>query len=182
KREDEPAAVSGPAFDPEAASVQFDEALRECESESGPLALLDADVRLLELLEDPFPVVYGDTGPGVRHRDKHLSVLTRRRDDDASAPRRELDGVREQVEDDLPDAALVTVDEIDVGPELEREAHAVLRRPLPHHHHAALQSLAEREGRDFELDLSGLDLGQVEHVVDQVQEVVSRREDVVEVF
>src|SRR5262245_66428090 len=57
QREDDPAAVSGPAFDPDAASVQFDEALRECESEAGSLALPHADVRLLELLEDPFPVV-----------------------------------------------------------------------------------------------------------------------------
>src|SRR5262245_5529524 len=43
KREDEPAAVSGPALDPDAPSVQLDEALRERESEAGALALLHAD-------------------------------------------------------------------------------------------------------------------------------------------
>src|SRR5262245_22804481 len=133
KREAEPAAAPSLAFDPDAPSVQFDEALRERESEAGPLALPHAHVRLLELPEDPFLVVCGDTGPRVRHRHEHLSVLPRRRDDDASPPWRELDRVREQVEDDLLDAALVTVDEIDVGSELEREEYAVLGRPLPHH-------------------------------------------------
>src|SRR5438067_2671612 len=182
KREHEAAPMPGLAFDPDAPSVQFDETLRERESEAGALALPYADVRLLELLEDPFLVVCRDTGPGVRHRDQHLSVLPRRRDDDASAPRRELDRVREQVEDDLLDAALVTVDKIDVGCELERDEYLVLRRPLPHHHHAALQRLAEREGRAFEFDLPGLDLGQVENLVDQAQEVIPRCEDVVEVL
>src|SRR4051794_7313795 len=142
KREDEPAAVPGLAFDPDAASVQFDETLRDCQSEPAAFALQHSDVRLLELLEDPFLVVCGDTGPGVGHRYTHLSILPRRRDDDASAPRRELDRVREQVEDDLPDAPLVTIDKIDVGRELEREPYAVLRRPLPHHHQATLQRLA----------------------------------------
>ena len=44
QREDEPAAVTGLAFDPDAAAVQLDEALRECETEAGTFALLHADV------------------------------------------------------------------------------------------------------------------------------------------
>ncbi len=40
----------------------------------------------------------------------------------------------------------------------------------------------QRERRDLELDLPGLDLGQVEDVVDQREQVVGRGEDVVEVL
>ncbi len=96
-----------------------------------PIALSHADVRLLELLEDPFLVVCGDTGPGVRHRHEYLSVLPRRSDDDASAARRELDRVREQVEDDLLDAPLVTVDEIDVGCRAPARGVRRSRSPVP---------------------------------------------------
>ena len=73
-------------------------------------------------------------------------------------------------------------DDVDVRGELERETNAVLHRALADHHDAALERLAERERGDLELDLPGLDLREVEHVVDQRQEVIARRADVVEVL
>ncbi len=95
---------------------------------------------------------------------------------------RELDRVREQVEDDLAEAPLVAFDQVNAGRQLEREPDAVLRRRLAHHHDAALERFAQRERGDLELDLAGLDLGQVEHVVDQRQQMVAGREDVVQVL
>ncbi len=64
----------------------------------------------------------------------------------------------------------------------ELDLDPVLRRLLAHHHDAALERLSQRERRDLELDLARLDLGQVEDVVDQREQVVPRREDVVEVL
>ena len=74
------------------------------------------------------------------------------------------------------------VDDVDAGVRRERDLDAVLARPLAHHHDAALERLPQRERRDLELDLPGLDLGQVEDVVDQREQVVAGGEDVVEVL
>ena len=101
---------------------------------------------------------------------------------DGPARRRELHGVREQVEDHLPDPPLVARDDVDAGDRCERDLDAVLQRALAHHHDAALERVLQRERRDLELDLPGLDLGQVEDVVDQRQQVVARGEDVLEVL
>ena len=119
---------------------------------------------------------------GVGDGDDHLAVHARRRNVDAAAGGSELDRVREEIEDDLAHAPLVAVDEVDVGGPRERELDAVPGRPLAHHDDAALECLTEREVGELELDLSGLDLRQVEHVVDQRQQMVAGREDVFEVL
>ena len=162
--------------------MQLDEPLREREAEAGALALLDARLGLLELLEDPLVILGGDARAGVGDRDPHLAVECAARHVDGPARRRELHGVREQVEDHLSDPALVAVDDVDVRNRRQRDLDAVLRRPLAHHHDAALERLPQRERRDLELDLPGLDLGEVEDVVDQRQQVVGRGQDVVEVL
>src|SRR5277367_188484 len=106
QREDETTPVPGLALDPDVAAVQLDEALRERQTEPRALSLLRPGVGLLELLEDP--VLVGERYPRSRvgHRHPHLPVDPRGRDRDLAARRRELDGVREEVEDDLADAPL----------------------------------------------------------------------------
>ena len=54
-------------------------------------------------------------GPRVGDRDPHLAVDPRRAHVDGPARGRELHGVREQVEDHLPDPALVALDDVDFG-------------------------------------------------------------------
>ena len=88
----------------------------------------------------------------------------------------------EQVEDDLADPALVSFDGIDRRIGRELDANALVARALAHHDHAALEGVAQRERRDLELDLACLDLREIEHVVDQRQQVVGGGEDVVEVL
>ena len=113
-------------------------------------------------------------GP-VSATETRTSPLTRDRAHvDRPALGRELHRVREQVEDHLSDPALVAGDDVDLRIGLERDLDAVLRRALTHHHDAALERLAQRERRDLELDLPGLDLGEVEDVVDQRQQVAGR--------
>ncbi len=59
---------------------------------------------------------------------------------------------------------------------------AVLEGTFAHHHDASLERVVQRERRDLELDLSRLDLRQVEDVVDEREQVVPGREDVLEIL
>ena len=62
------------------------------------------------------------------------------------------------------------------------ERDAVLARPFAHHHDAPLDRLAQRERRHLQLDLARLHLRQVEHVIDQREEVVAGGADVLDVL
>src|SRR5262249_44325843 len=137
--EDEAAAVAGLALDPDPTAVQLDEPLREREPEPGAIALLEADLGLLELLEDPLVILGRDSRSGVRHGHERLAVHPRGLDADVPARRRELHRVREQVEDHLAQPAFVAVDQVDIRSQLERDAHAALGRPLADHHDTAFE-------------------------------------------
>ena len=54
--------------------MQLDEALRQRETETGALALLDARLGLLELLEDPLVILGGEPRAGVRVRSARTSL------------------------------------------------------------------------------------------------------------
>src|SRR5262249_55523343 len=82
--EGEGRAVPELGLDPDAPAVQLDQPLGQRESETGALALLRADVGLLELFEDAFLVLGRDPGTGVSHRHEHLPVLPGGCDVDAS--------------------------------------------------------------------------------------------------
>ena len=75
-------------------------------------------------------------GPVSATETLHLAVDPRRAHVDLPAGGRELHGVREQVEDDLLDPALVALDDVDLRIGRERDADPVLRRraraPSPH--------------------------------------------------
>ena len=64
----------------------------------------------------------------------------------------------------------------------QRDEDTVLHRALAHHRDAALEGFLQRERRELELDLPRFDLGEVEHVVDEREQVVSGGQDVVEVL
>src|SRR5438552_3148766 len=98
-REEEGAARARGALHPEASAVQLDEALRQREPEARA-PLFDASRRgLLELPEDPVAILFGDADPAVPHRDAHLVAAPDGTDVDAALVGRELDRVREEVEE-----------------------------------------------------------------------------------
>ena len=103
--------------------MELDELARERQSEPGALGLLPV-ARLLELLEDRFELLGSDPGAGVDDGDLHVSVSGAGRDVDPAVGRGELDGVGEEVEDDLADAALVGRDRDLVGGGAEAELDA----------------------------------------------------------
>jgi hypothetical protein len=139
---------------------------------------------LLELGEDAVDGMSRNAWAGVAHREtEHGGVAGARfrrdveRQTDA-ARLRELDGVAHQVHQDLADAHLVA----DHGPRhLGRSQPAdrqtlvagPRRQQLDH----ALGCVGDLERRRPELDLAGLDLGEVEHLIDQRQQCIGRGRD-----
>ena len=130
KREDERAPLPELAVDPDPAAVELHEPLREREAEAGPLADADPDVGLLELLEDALAILRCDAWSSVWTETLTSPLAPSCAHVHGPALRRELDGVREEVEDDLADAPLVALDGVDlrVGRELDPDAFHVVAR------------------------------------------------------
>src|SRR5262249_54174934 len=143
EREHEGAAFPELALDPDPATMELDEPLREGEAEAGPLSQLAPRIGLLELLEDPDLVSAGAPGACARDRDPNLTVDACGAHVDGPTRGRELHCVREEVEDHLTDATLVPRD--DVEPRLggERDPDRVAGGPLAHHDNAALERAPE---------------------------------------
>jgi len=94
----------------------------------------------------------------------------------------ELDRVREQVEEDLTDLALVGDHGSEVGRDIRRERDGMGRRPLADEAERPADRVGQGELARLEVHPAGLDLRQVEDVVDQREEVLARGFDVLEVI
>jgi hypothetical protein len=94
------------------------------------------------------------------------------------APLRELHGVREEVQQHLPQARGVAHDPLrDAVAEETPELDLLLRGPRRDDVERSLDALAEMERRPLELELPCLDLRVVEDVVDHVEQRVAARPD-----
>src|SRR5262249_49487198 len=158
------------AFDPEAAAVELDELAREWEAEAGSFGL-SALTGLLELREDRFAVFGRDARAGICDGDLDKAIVEPRGDVDPAFRRGELDGVGEEVEDNWAHAALVSGDRDLLGLSREGERNAVAASTLGVHRDGASEQIRNRYVRELELHATGFDLGQVEDVVDQRQQV-----------
>src|ERR1051326_4943015 len=103
-------AAAGRRLHVDAAVMELDEVPRQRQAEArAAAARAPAELRLVELVEDPLQVVGRDADPLVAHVDAHRVDADRRRrlrhvrrgDRHRAAIRRELHRVREQVEEDL---------------------------------------------------------------------------------
>src|SRR6185437_746707 len=113
----------------EAAAVKLDELAGERESEPGAFGLSALD-SLFELFEDPIDVLGGDARARVRDDYLHEAVVDSGRDVDEAVRRGELDGIRDEVEDNLPEATLVGGDQDLLGVGRERELDIGAAGPL----------------------------------------------------
>ena len=159
----------GLALDPDPAAVQFDEALRERQAEARPLGCS----RPRSVCWNSSKIRSWSSGamPGPVSVTEIWTSPSTWRDATTTLPPcgRELDRVREEVEDHLAERALVAVDQVDVGRgSSESRTPPLLARSRTITTPRSSASRSEN-GADLELDLPGLDLGQVEHVVDQRQ-------------
>ncbi len=137
---------------------------------------------LLERLEDGRLVHHGDANAGVRDAHAHLVARRVRAHGDPAARRRELHGIRHQVDDDLRDPALVGRRLRKIGFDVERQRLCASARLLADEHQRFFQDPVERDGLGLELHATCLDLRDVEHVVDEGQEVPAGVEDVLQVL
>src|SRR5262249_21385902 len=127
-------------------------------------------VDLVKLIEDPTLLLKGYAGPGVGHRDGEMAI-PRTRGDAHLAGVGELDRVPNEVQKHLREALLVS------ETDRERLVYGSRKRELL----VLGQRLGGRaHGLDHALDgvfghvqgeLAGLDLGDVEHGVDEAQEM-----------
>ena len=134
-------------------------------------------VGLCEGLEEPRHLLRRHPDPRVRHAE-HESVARRaalaagRECDDAALG--ELAGVREQVEEHLPHAREVRVHRADLLVDLDDQSIVILLDERANGRRRGLDDLADRERLRGELHLPGLDLREIEHVVDQREQVLAR--------
>ena len=84
---------------------------------------------------------------------------------------REFHGVREQVDQNLLETALVRGEDPHRFVEVKRDGDLLLEGGFLHHTQRGLTQLIDRHRARLELDLAGLDLGDIEDVIDQGQEV-----------
>src|ERR1041385_4832224 len=194
-RQDEPEGAPLPEdrFDPDRAAVQLHELLAERQPEPGALLLpAGRAVHLAEDLEHPPHVLLPDADAAVAHRHPHrvagdqpgalAGPLAGERQRDRGPERREADGaalggelggVGQEVEEDLAHPGVV-------GHHLERDVAHLLGALLilgaaeaPGVDDRALDRLAQVETGEVHRHPAGLDLGQIEHAVDQPEEVLA---------
>src|SRR5262249_56117620 len=116
--------------------------------------------------------------PGGLHRAGGLRSPER----DPSAFGGELHRVREEVQDNLPDLSLVADERTEPGVEVEVERDTMPSRTLAHERETAVERRRQVERARLELHASGLDLGEIEDVVDEGEEVTAGRQDVLQVL
>src|SRR5262245_17587515 len=108
-RERERRADADLALEPDATMVKLDELARQRETEAGAFDLLVRCSDLPELFEHRVLILGRNTDPGVAHRHLDEAVHRPRLDSYPASFRGELDRVRQQVRDDLPDLSLIGV-------------------------------------------------------------------------
>src|SRR5205807_4136910 len=166
---------------PEAATVQLDETPRQRKSQTRALLQMGR-AGLLELLEDSLVVRHGDAGSIVAHAYDHLVACAVCTDVDMTATARELQRVRDQVEQDLLELPLIRLDDADVRIHLESHADPLPRGTLAQQRQRVLQHLGKRQTADLQLHPSGFDLREVEDVIDQCEQMATRAVDIGNVF
>ena len=157
--------------------MQLDEALGQRESEAGAGRMRRSLVEALERAEDPRVLILWDAE--ARVDDLELEVVRGRPqvEADPTAGRRELHRVRQEVEQDLADPPGIEIHaRAFVGGRFE--ADVLLAGALARRGEHRREQRPDRERLRPELDASCLDLCEIEHVVDQREEVISGVADI----
>src|SRR5262249_17855878 len=166
-RERERRALAHLTLDPDPSVMELYELPRQGQPESRALDLLGGHPHLLELLEDRFLVLGRDTHTGVADGYLNGAIQGFRQDLNAPAFRCELDGIREQVEQDLADLALIGLDPPESLVDAPLQLNAPTPGPLADQHQGIVNGGGEVEVRHLQIHPPCLDLRQVEDVVDK---------------
>ena len=178
-------ADAGGAFQGHPAAVQIDQRFDQRQAQSGPPPGRDVFMvpALRERLEDAGKVAFGDADAGVGHGDGAFpGIVEGDGQVDAAAGPRELYGIGQQVEGRLIDRPPVGVDEQAGFKAADLKAQRVGGLPSLDDLKGCMDALADIEVAFRQFILAEVDLGQVEHVVDQGQQVIAAVIDVLDVF
>ena len=182
------AADSRRALHPEFPAHESDQLAGDGQAE--PRAAVPAGggaVALGESLEHPGLLFRGDADAGVAHREPENNLPVPQRIqlavDHHLAALGKLDGIPHQVEEDLAQAPGITHQRVgDIGTHVTGQLQPPLLRPEGQRLQGVGQGVPEIEGRLFHLQLAGLDLREVQDVVDEGQEGFRRVLDGGQVF
>ena len=179
-REVERRAVALDALDPHRAAHQFGESLADCEAQPGAAVLAGGRrVELAELLEQLVRPVDRNADAGVAHGEVDLvGRLAWFDSQDHLSGLGEFHSVGEQVDHDLSESGDVAGDAVrHRRVDEERELEPLARGWFGDEIKRRLDASPEVEGVDLQLKTAGVDLGEVEDVVDDAEQRFAARAD-----
>src|SRR5262249_26394136 len=132
QREREGRPRAEPTLHPDPAAVELHEPPAERQPEAGPLRLLVRSPDLTELFEYRVVIFRSDADAGVRDRNLDPPVRERSAHIDPPTFRRELHGVREQVQQDLLYLPLVCAELAEARVDTALDGDAATSCPLAH--------------------------------------------------
>src|SRR5262249_25965335 len=110
--------------------------------------------------------------PRIAHRNLDRSLTQTTGNSDATALGRELDGVGEQVQDNLPDLPFVALNVAQLLIDMRVEDDSTSSRTLPNQSQRILDRGRQVELRELQLHPAGFDLREIEDVIDEGEEVL----------
>ena len=137
---------------------------------------------LFERLAQPLQIVLGDADAAVGDRDGDAHVAALDAQIDPAAARRELDGVGEQVDEDLLNRALVGEDVAAFARHRHGERDALAVGGDLHEAQRLAGDVLQIERLLAEIELAGLDLRHVENAVDEFEQMAARFVDQAGIF
>src|SRR6476646_2413597 len=152
QREREHRAFAWRAVDANRTAVELDKPAGQCKPESRTFLLARVlPTHLAELLEHRFVIGRGDADTGVLDGNLHGVTHDTRPHVDASTVGRELDGIGQQVQQDLLQLALVGYDALESGLDMNVESDRVLLRALANQRERVADRRRQVERREIEL-------------------------------
>ncbi len=168
------------ALDGQRTAQQLGEATRQGKPQAGPLDLaLERMLDLAELLEDAGVVRRVDADAGVGHGKGGALVVSRRGGRHAHLTALgELEGVRDQVPEDLADLAVVCVKGGHAVRAVEHQRHGLVQQHRAEHAAERAEELLDLERCGTNDGLAGFHPGKVEQIVDELGQLFGRLADV----
>ncbi len=160
------------AFRPNPAPVHLDQTAAQGESQSRALLLARVGrIYLLKLAPDPFQVFGVQADPGVPHPEFEHAGEAAGAEMDTSADRRKLDSIRKQVVENLLQAGWVGPDRVESRLDFQIQRQAFFLGKRAEDRAGCPQRLGDIAGDRLQTDMTGFDLGQVQHIIDEFKQV-----------
>ena len=186
-RKPEGAADAGRAFDADGAAHPFGEAFGNHQPEAGAAVLARRRaVGLFKRAEQPAQRFGRDADAGILHFEAHqrvrFALVQRQGTQRHRAALGELDGVRRIVEQGLLQTHRIAAQRVRKRANLDLEFKPLVLGRLGDERGDVVHQAVDRHRCAFEKELAGFDLGQIENVVDDRQQMLAGGVDLVQPF